>query len=268
MAQLPDFQRLTFLLNSSGVQKWNPDIYSILNQLIFAVQQSQNVVVNKIPSNASTIVVGNALSGDGSSATPLNVNVDGTTVDVNGSNQLESLVVTDPAGALNGNGTPASKLAVSVDGTTIQINGSNQLISIPVGAPILTQTFTLSLGQMQTMSSSPVSVIPGVGGQKVVPIATVHKSHMFHQFNQNVIGTLRYSGIAVDLLSMGLIVQGGLTPCTSVDYYGTGIAVSAATVNSNPIGLGIVIKGSVDAAIGFCATGGDQVTGTIYYVVL
>lgn len=48
-------------------------------------------------------------------------------VDATGSG---GLVIVDPAGALSGDGTPATPLAVRVDGTTITINGSNNLEAI------------------------------------------------------------------------------------------------------------------------------------------
>jgi hypothetical protein len=43
---LPDYSKLVFMLNNSGVQKWNPAVYDILKNLIAAVQQSQGTLVD------------------------------------------------------------------------------------------------------------------------------------------------------------------------------------------------------------------------------
>lgn len=76
-----------------------------------------------------------AIDGDGSLLSPLAVKVDGSTIQINGSNELEVInsattVSVDPAGALDGDGSIGSPLAVKVDGTTIGINGSNELESL------------------------------------------------------------------------------------------------------------------------------------------
>lgn len=48
---------------------------------------------------AGFVTPGDALSGDGSILTPLDVLVDGSTIDINGSNQLEAINTTEPGGA-------------------------------------------------------------------------------------------------------------------------------------------------------------------------
>lgn len=48
---------------------------------------------------AGFVTPGDALSGDGSVLTPLDVLVDGSTIEINGSNQLEAINTTDPGGA-------------------------------------------------------------------------------------------------------------------------------------------------------------------------
>ena len=45
---LPDYSKLVFMLNSSGVQEWNPAVYDILKNLIEAVKQSQGVINNTV----------------------------------------------------------------------------------------------------------------------------------------------------------------------------------------------------------------------------
>lgn len=41
---LPDYSKLTTALNASGVHKWNPELHTILKQLILATQQTQDVI--------------------------------------------------------------------------------------------------------------------------------------------------------------------------------------------------------------------------------
>jgi hypothetical protein len=88
------------------------------------------------------------------------VRVDGVTVTINGSNQLETAAATgatnvDPAGALDGDGTVGAPLAVRVDGETIVINVDNELTAVPppsTGVPT-SGTFLVSGGQVTWVSS-------------------------------------------------------------------------------------------------------------------
>ncbi len=130
---LPDYNKLTAQLNSSGFQKVNPPVYEILSRLIQAVSQSQDVISTNIADIPSSVIVSptGALSGDGTSGSPLAVKVDGVTVTINGSDQLvaggtplifrRQLILTD--GQLNACGASANK--------TIQIipaGGANTVI--------------------------------------------------------------------------------------------------------------------------------------------
>ncbi len=56
---LPDYSKLTFMLNNSGVQKWNPAVYDILKNLIAAVQQSQDTFVSTTIEEITNEVINN-----------------------------------------------------------------------------------------------------------------------------------------------------------------------------------------------------------------
>lgn len=143
---LPDYSKLVFMLNQSGVQKWNPAVYDILKNLIQAVQQSQDVIAP---------AVAEAASGGGSGLTFVSV---------------------DPLGALSGDGTPSSPLAVIPDGVSITINGSNQLAVIPSGA-LLSTTGTVSNAQLNSLATSPITILAGIANEIHVPV--VFLGHTF-----------------------------------------------------------------------------------------
>ena len=90
---LPDYSKLVFMLNSSGVQEWNPAVYDILKNLIAAVGQSQDVITTNI-TNATLVNVSptGALNGDGTLANPLAVKVDGITVNIVNDKLSSSLI--------------------------------------------------------------------------------------------------------------------------------------------------------------------------------
>ncbi len=92
-----------------------------------------------------------ALDGNGTATDPLAVRVDGTTVTINASNELEASgvsagIVTSPTGALDGDGTAPSPLAVRVDGVTVQINASNELESTGVGGTVVVSDALAGIG--------------------------------------------------------------------------------------------------------------------------
>jgi len=101
-----------------------------------------------------------ALDGDGSVGDPLAVRVDGVTITINGSNQLETASVTGetnvaPFGALDGDGTVGDPLAVRVDGQTVIINDDNQLTALPPPATNVptNNTFLVAGGQVVWVSA-------------------------------------------------------------------------------------------------------------------
>lgn len=93
---LPDYSKLITSLNASNVQKWNPELYSIIKQLIQAVDQSQTVITNAPPpitnpTAAVSVDPLGAIYGDGTVPFPLGVKVDGVTIFINGSDQIQAI---------------------------------------------------------------------------------------------------------------------------------------------------------------------------------
>lgn len=80
-------------------------------------------------------------------------------------------VTVGAAGALTGDGTSGSALAVSVDGTTITINGSNQLALVNT-PPELFATIALNYtgaGGGVTLNSAPYTLVAGVANYIIYP---------------------------------------------------------------------------------------------------
>jgi hypothetical protein len=140
---LPDYSKLTFLLNNTGVQKWNPAVYDILKNLIEAVQQSQNVITDDI-TNIENIV-----------------------------NNLGTPLTVDPAGALN-----SPVLKVRVDGTSIIINGSNNLEGL-----IHVASVSLTQGELNGLSTTPKLAITGISNKVIFPIAVQWSATQVSAFN-------------------------------------------------------------------------------------
>lgn len=94
----PEFKNLLTVLNNSGIVRDNPALYQVIKGLIDNANKLLGVVNLIVPTegtenvNVTGVVAGVALEGQGTPESPLNVRFDGTTVDVNASNQLESLV--------------------------------------------------------------------------------------------------------------------------------------------------------------------------------
>ncbi len=157
---LPDYSKLTFMLNSSGVQKWNPDVYNILKNLIFAVQQSQTVVSDSIT----------AISG-GSTG-----------------------VLVDPAGAILGDGA-ATPLKSNVDNTTVQII-ANQLTAL---GTLKSVTTTLNHAQILAWSvATQFTAVPAAGANTIVipVLAVIHCVNAAFEFSANNVCKFVYSAAA------------------------------------------------------------------------
>lgn len=94
--QLYDYAKLKTILVESGLQKTDNKLFQVINQLIDGVSQSQKVITDQIAEAVAGgglqfVSVDDALSGDGTPASPLDVLFDGTTIQLNGSNQLEAI---------------------------------------------------------------------------------------------------------------------------------------------------------------------------------
>lgn len=139
---------------------------------------------NKVTSTTSgAISVGQGLTGDGTPAKPVAVDVDGSTVTVNSSNQLVAAgftgVTLAASSGLTGAGTVASPLAANVDGSTITINGSNQLqggVSYVFIAQAPTPTFG-GTGPFTLSAHTTVATVSGVSGKVIIPLAMWSTAH-------------------------------------------------------------------------------------------
>lgn len=129
---LPDYKKLKTILNQSGIQSSNSALFDILVKLIDAVGQSQDVVTKTLLPAIST------------------------------------LVHTDPAGALNGDGSTDNPLKVRVDGSTISINGSNNLQANFAGLVPQIVIVTLSQTDLGNIFGTPKTFIPAVAGKTLL----------------------------------------------------------------------------------------------------
>jgi len=162
---LPDYSKLIAQLNSSGMQKVNPPIYEILSRLIQAVGQSQDVIVNNIVVN-----VKDALEGDGTKAHPLNVLVDGVTIDINASNQLET------------------------------IGGGGTTLNVVLKA--------LTEPQLLNMKTNPVTLLTAQGvGVRTIPIACLTHVNMTQNAAKNILYSLQYVAQNLDITGTGTLFQ-------------------------------------------------------------
>lgn len=134
---LPDYKKLKAILNQSGVQRSNPEIFDIIGKLIDAVGKSQSVF-------NSTIIPASGLS---------------------------SLLI-NPAGAIGGDGKSIG-LKVNVDGSTVTINGSDQLVASVTGvqlfAAVINNFHLSSTGDNLTAQQFLANAIPAVAGKVIIP---------------------------------------------------------------------------------------------------
>lgn len=226
----PDFTKLLNTLNNSGVQKWNPPIYEILKTFITTAQQSQQYITNN--------------------ATPFSL-------------------VTSPTGALNGDGTTANPLAVKVDGSTISINGSNQLVSLGAGISIFSATLSLTIAQVQSLDTVFVQIVPGIANKIIWPLAVkstvVMSGATGYAFTTsatlvyNTTGTTAVTGAFPVAFATGAGngTWDGLAPgITTTSFIRSGV--------NNAFGAGVYVKGSGPNA-GTPTTTSTNIT--LYYVI-
>lgn len=90
------------------------------------------------------------------------------------------IVDVDPTGALDGDGTIGSPLAVRVDGVTISINGSNELEVAGGGGGVSVQEarITITNAQILTLGSVPVVLVPSPGPGFVTQVLWVSTQYI------------------------------------------------------------------------------------------
>lgn len=204
---LPDYSKLIQVLNSSGLQLVNPPTYEIISRLIEAVKQSQDVIVNN-----TKVFVRDALEGDGTKAHPLNVLVDGTTIDINASNQLETI----------GGG-----------GTTL-----NSVLRA------LTET------ELLNMKTSPVTLLAAQGvGKRAIPIACLTHVDMTQNAAKNILFSLQYAAQILDITGTGTLFQS--TGFGGSQYNSQVFPLDASFSNTIvPSNSAIIMKGNDDTTVG------------------
>ena len=222
------------------------------------------------PSNQVTIPSGivtahqGALNGNGLTATPLGVNVDGTTITVNTKNQLTGGgVVVDVAGGLTGAGTAGSPLAVNVDGVTITINGSDQLVA---AATQVVFSVTISVGSLG--GGVQVLLLSHVTGKIIWPVAirSTVVSAANSAFSASSVLVYGSTGTAAISGSFPLVFAAGAGA-------GTWDGMAAGLQTVSPVQRGVVDNGfEADVYIkSWGATGvggGNSATLTMYYLLL
>lgn len=198
-AQLPDFQKLKIILTSQGVQKWNPAAYDVMNRLIESAQQSQDVIVNvSIPEAAfDGIYVGEALEGDGLPEFPLNV---------------------------------------KYDGTTIALNGSNQLTAAD-GAGIFYTSGTITANQIDTLGSTHVQILAGIANKIIVPINGYYAwSQQDGAFVAAITGAFFYNGLTAPVVDLGgLNTVSSPGPFTRKNFAPSATAVAIGVGTASPV---------------------------------
>jgi hypothetical protein len=158
-----------------------------------------------------------------------------------------------------------------VDGVSISINGSNELEAAASLPELLKLTFTITEPQMQILNSSPVTLLSGSGGFLLVPVMLVTHTVQDTQFASTVSCTIRYSSNVDDLTNSAVMIRGSLSPGSTyhISAFATAVAnvTPATTVDPSkvPIGADLILKGNNDSA----DAGGAVVTaihGTLYYL--
>lgn len=120
-----------------------------------------------------------ALLGKGTITDPLAVNVDGSTMSINSSNQLVSSglssVAVSGSGAITGDGTGGSPLAVAVDGATITIVG-NQLVAAGGANSISVASVTIADAAILTANTVPIQILSAAsaGSYYEIVFGTLH----------------------------------------------------------------------------------------------
>lgn len=145
----PNFARLLSTLNQTGLQTESPATFDILSQLIKAMIQSQQVTAQS---------------------------------SFNG-------VVVSPTGALQGNGTTTNPLLVLVDGTTVQINGSDQLTATASSPFFLQQGFfqLQGTGPLSLAANTVFMTVAAVPGKVIIPLALWGTSNQNDNGNSNAL---------------------------------------------------------------------------------
>lgn len=228
---------------------------------------------NKVTAIDGGIIVSQtgALDGDGTTPRPLAIRVDGTSISVNGTNQLTAsgggTVHVDAAGALSGDGSVGLPLAVLVDGTSITINGSNKLASSAT-ATLFSASATFNATQINAMGGgAPIQIIAGISSKIIWPVIVRSTVSHISGFAFTTSSTLGYTSTASNPALTGSFPM-ALSSGTGLGTY-TGLALglsvsSVITTDPNyPVGAGVFVRGGGANGGG----GGDTTTVEVWYLI-
>lgn len=222
----PDFTALLNTLNNSGFQKTNPPLYQILRALIQADNQNQSAMNSTAFDGVN---VGAALSGDGTSANPLNVLVDGTTISVNGSNQLAA-------------------------------SATNQLLS---------STISVTGTQAASLNTSPIQIVAAITNKLLVPIfgwSQFSQSTSFH--SNSALGQIRYHLDSTTQLNMGVLTSTATPTARYSVCLPTGVGATTYIISTlNPPGTALYLYSNGNNTY-TPASSDYQCTVTVWYMLI
>jgi len=233
---------MNLLKNVDG--DWHGDARQYVRQDLDTIQRTINALIAQVNAIKTPTPVPPAVLSSANSVTTF------------GAEFLRS-VATKPGGGLVGNGTVTNPLG---------LGQSSALVS---------STFVITIAQMQTLHSIPISLVSGVAGKTILPVSIGFHTAQITQFSVDVSGKIRWAGFATDISGTMNLVYGGLTPGVQVDGWAFATMPDAAVGNARsfapgtPIqGVDLVVLGSVDSGIGPIQPGRTQITGAVaYYLV-
>jgi len=223
-----------------------------------AVISASNQVTVPTGDFLSVVSIGSGLTGNGTPTNPLIASASG-------------LILATSSG-LTGAGTVASPLAVNPDGSTITINGSNQLVAAGGGGPVLRESrITITQAQILNLGSVGQQVIAAAASgfyHKVLWVdIQVHQGTAVFGTGQNA--SLYYvQGATVGTIGLATI-QTFIAAGTTQQNFTQGQMISAVINTSTqpiPAGASVIIKCLANNTIS--SGSGASVNVTVGYVTL
>jgi hypothetical protein len=147
------------------------------------IQRNVNQILAQINAPGSPIAAGAATFTSANTVTPVPQKVPTFTSSniVTIPNNFLTFVAVNKG--LTGTGTTQTPLSVNVDGSTVTINGSNQLVASGSPQLLLSASIPFSQAQINSLHSAPVKVISGVATKIVFPIALLWNAVNSAAFN-------------------------------------------------------------------------------------
>ncbi len=191
------------------------------------------IITNPLDFNGVSLNIAGGLTGAGTTASPLSVNVDGVTITINGSNQL------------------VASTSLATDQTVFYLTGSFGGISLGSTTPIV----------VERLHSSPLHIITGIANKIIVPVymATHYTSTGGGGFTTTISPTLVYaSQTTTPILQVGELASNVVPKdVTNMAWSGSGGTITGTTV----VGQDVVVLSSVD-----CSHGNNVTYGSAYII--